>query len=205
MGLIAAAGFGVSALQGISAHNQASADAELANAVQAINNQQVYESMLSTFKSLEVQADQVGEAFISNSIEQQKAEARARGSAEAASGASGTGGSGLDMQVQEASVEGAMNTARMKMNKERQLESIKSQGVDAVNIANQRIDRMPKQQAPSMLDTALNIGMSGFRNTVALSNFGDAWTENFGKGDGVGFSTESLVDSQVIESESRFA
>lgn len=205
MGLIAAAGFGISAIQGIRAHNQASADAEVANALQAINNQQVYESMLSTYKSLEVQADQVGEAFISNSIEQQKAQARARGAAEAASGASGTGGSGLDMQIQEASVEGSMNTARMQINKERQLASIKSQGLDAVNVANQRIDRMPKQQSPSLLDTALNIGMSGFRNTVALNSFGDSWTSNFGGGDGVGFSTESLIDSSVNNSGIRVA
>ena len=200
----AAAGFGIAAVEGMATYKTAAMNAELANAVQAVNNQQVIESMLSTYKSLEVQADQVDEAFIANSIDQQKAEARARGAAEAASGASGTGGSGLDMQIQEASVEGDMNTARMRMSKDRQKAAIRSQGADAVNVANQRFDRMPKQQAPSLLATGLNVGMSGFRNTIALNSFKDSWDSNFGSDDGVGFSVESLVDSPVTTSDSRF-
>lgn len=193
------AGFGVSALQGITEYNLAKDQAEMDNAVQSFNNQQVYESLLSTYKSLEIQAEQVGEDFISDSIDQQKAEARARGAAVAASGASGTGGTGLEMQLQEASVEGAMNTARMKMNKERQLSSIASQGKDAVNVANQRLDRMPKRKAPSLLATGLNVGMNGFRNTVALQEASNSWDKNFGDDEGVGFSVESLVDAPVID------
>ncbi len=199
------AGTGIAAAEGIASYRNAKTNAELNNAVRAINNQQVYESMLSTYKSLEVQADQVDEAFIANSIDQQKAEARARGAAEAASGASGTGGTGLEMQIQEASVDGAMNTARMKMNRDRQVDALKSQGVDAVNVANQRIDRMPKQQSPSLLATGLDIGMSGFRNVISLNQFNDAWDSNFGSDNGTGFSVDSLVDSQPFDSGIRTA
>tara|TARA_R110000851_G_scaffold317339_1_gene480808 strand:+ start:35197 stop:35814 length:618 start_codon:yes stop_codon:yes gene_type:complete len=198
-------GLAVSAVQGIASYQEAKDQAEMDNAIQAINNKQVYESMLSSYKSLEIQADQVEEAFIAESIDQQKAEARARGSAEAASGASGTGGSGLEMQVQEASVEGAMNTARMKMNRDRQLASISSQGEDAVNVANQRLDRMPKKEAPSLISTALNIGMNGFRNTTALQGASNSWDSNFGGDDGSGFSVDSLVDSPVSNSGLRTA
>lgn len=199
------AGFGISALEGIASYKNAKNQAEVNNAIKKINNQQVYESMLSTYRSLEIEADQVGEAFIANSIDQQKAEARARGTAIAASGASGTGGSGLDMQLQEASVEGDMNAARMQMNKDRQLASIKSKGDDAVIVANQRLNRMPDQKAPSLLATGLNIGMSGFRNTIALKDMASSWDKNFGSSDGVGFSVESLVDSPVNNSSLRTA
>ena len=202
---ITAVGVGTSVISGVMAYNQAKEDAELANAMKAINNQQVYQSMLSTYQSLEIQADQVDEAYVANSIDQQKAEARARGSAEAAQGASGTGGSGLDMQLQEASVEGSMNTARMRMNRERQMDSIQSQGDDAVNLANQRLDRMPKQQAPSLIATGLNIGMSGFINTVALKQTANSWDNVFGSSDTLGFSTESLVDSNVNATGSQTA
>ena len=195
----------ISAVQGVASYRDAKDQAEMTNAIQAFNNQQVYESMLSTYKSLEIQADQVEEAFIAESIDQQKAEARARGSAEAASGASGTGGSGLDMQIQESSVEGAMNTARMRMNRDRQLASISSQGDDAVNVANKRLDRMPKREAPSIMSAALGAGMNGFRNTTALQGASSSWDKNFGGDAGSGFSVESLVDAPVSNSGLRTA
>lgn len=199
------AGTAMAAAEGYASYKRAATNAELENAVKEINNQQVYESMLSTYQSLEVQADQVDEAYIANSIDQQKAEARSRGTAIASSGASGTGGSGLDMQLQEVSTEGSMNTARMQMNRDRQMASIKSQGDDAFNVANQRFNRMPDQKAPSALAAGLNIGMNGFRNTTELFKLRDAYDDNFGVDEGSSFNTEDLYDAPVNQTDTRIA
>jgi hypothetical protein len=205
MGLAAAAGFGLSAIQGIAKHKQASADAEIANATKAMNNQQVQETLLSTYQSLEVQADQVGEEFIARSIDQQKMEARTRGKAIAAQGASRTGGTGLDMQMQDADVESNMNTARAQINKERQLDSIASQGKAAVVQANQRFDRMPDQTGPSAFSSLLEVGVSGFRNTLNFQEFGKSWDANFGDDNPSTFNTDDLIDSPIYDDGRRTA
>lgn len=165
MGIPEAIGFGVSALQAKQAHDQASIDAEIAEAQRIENNEEAQSSMLSSFRSLEDEADQLDENFISNDIDRQKMEAQARGSAVASSGASGQGGSTLDMQLDNISVSSSTNQARNLLNRQREMSQIKSKGDEAVNVANARFNRMPVQKPKFDF---LSMGISGFRNTIEL-------------------------------------
>lgn len=191
-----ALGFGLSAVQGIAQHKQASAEAELQEAMRNENNKRVQSAMLSSFRSLEDEQDQAGENFIANDIDSQIMEAKARGSALASAGASGVQGSAVDMQVQDIDVAGSINQSRMLLNRQREMNQIRSKGDEAVNVANARFNRMPIQKPK--LDV-IGIGMSGFRNAVALEKLSGSFDSVFGTNDST-LDTSTLLDSQVNQS-----
>lgn len=197
----AALGFGVSALQGISQHKRDSELAEVQEAQRNVDNQEVQSALLSSFRSLEDEADQLGENFIANDIDRQKMEAKARGAAVANAGASRAGGTTLDMQLDDISVASSINQSRNVMNREREMGHIKSKGAESVNVANARFNRMQVQQPKLDL---LGIGVSGFRNSIALQGASDSFDSVFGA-DSSTLDPSTLVDSPVHDNLLRTA
>lgn len=194
-------GFGLSVAQGIAAHKQASREEELRIALAKENNQAAQSAMLSSFRSLEDEQDQTDENFIANDIDSQIMEAKARGAAEASAGASGVGGSVLEMQLDDITVASDMNHSRRVLNREREMNQIRSKGKEAVNIANARINRMPSQ-SPKL--DILGIGVSGFRNAVALNKLSGSLDNVFGESIAE-IDTSKLVDSTTSFSQNRTA
>lgn len=165
--LSAAVGFGTAAIAGAKNFKQEQEQALLDEANRDVQNQRLVDSLMSTYRQKEDEADQLRENNISASIDSQIVEAKAKGAIESEAGASGVGGSGTSMQMDDIEVQTDMNSARATLNTQRQLTSLRTEATSAHKQTEQMYDIMPIQQ-PSQLASLMQTGMTGFRNTISL-------------------------------------
>lgn len=163
----AIAGGGLALASGYANYKQASAQAEIDEAVRNFNNMEAISALTRTYSNIDDQRKQLAEEAVGASIDAQILTAKSKGAATAAAGASGTGGSAVDMQFDDIEVASARNTARAVMNRERQESQLRNQSMSALHQTQSRIDLMPKQK-PSKWAYALGAGEQGFRNILAF-------------------------------------
>lgn len=160
-------GGGLAMAQGYAGYKQASAQAEIDEAVRNYNNGEAISALTQSYRNVDEARTDLSEEAVGASIDSQVLSAKQKGAVSAEAGASGTGGGAVDMQFRDIEVASARNTARAVMNRERQEQQLAYQSMAALNQSKSRINLMPTQ-SPNKWVHALGAGASGFRNILAF-------------------------------------
>lgn len=177
MGDVSMLGMTLAGVAGFQKYKTASVNYEISEAVRKKNNSEAVSSLMSTYRALDSETDQIAEGGVAVSIDSQKQAAKMKGSVMAQAGASGTGGSGTSMALGDIDDQTAENSARAAMNRDRQLSQMDEKRKGAIATAQSRIDVMPNQKKPSFWAYGLEAGANGFRNVTAIDKFNDTWSQ----------------------------
>lgn len=169
-------GGGLALAQGYAGYKQASAQAEIDEAVRNFNNAEAIGALTQTYRNIDEQRSDLAEDAVASSIDAQILSAKQKGAVKAEAGASGTGGSAVDMQFNDIEVSSARNTARAVMNRERQERALANQSMSALHQTSSRVNLMPTQR-PDKWVHALGAGANGFRNILAFDGLFTAAAE----------------------------
>lgn len=163
-GIQIASGLSMGAVEGYTSYKEASVNYKLAQAQQTEHNRRVTDTLLTTYRGLEEDADQVQQNAISASIDQQKLSAQLKGQALVES--AGTGGSAVNMVQRDVEMEASRNTAKRGIMTERQMGQIRTQATMAETRAENSYNLMPIQ-SPSRMSYVVGAGTSAFRNILS--------------------------------------